>query len=79
MNEPTVVEARFDAQGQLTVLSFTWHGAKLPVTSTGREWVTEAGRHFLLMTTGERVFELVYAPARGVWYVVRDSGGQLRA
>ena len=70
MEEVTEVEARFDAAGKITVLSFTWHGTRLPVTGVGREWEAGDGRHFLVMTTGERVSELVYEEANGVWRVV---------
>ena len=69
MTDPTEVEARFGEDGKITVLSFAWRGRRLPVTSMGREWETEAGHHFLVMTTGERVFELIYHSASGLWHV----------
>lgn len=71
---PTEVEARFGADGTITVFSFTWGGRKLPVTSTGREWTAGDGHHFLVMVTGERVFELVYESAKGVWRAAQVSG-----
>ena len=71
MNEPTEVEARFGTDGRVTVLSFTWRGRKLPITSEGRQWGAEDGFHYLVMTTGERVFELAYEPLSGLWQVVR--------
>jgi hypothetical protein len=36
--EPVEVIARFDDQGRLTPLSFTWQGRSFPVDSTGRRW-----------------------------------------
>ena len=69
MTDPTEVEARFGEDGKITLLSFTWRGRRLPVTSMGREWETEAGHHFLVMTTGERIFELIYHSTSGLWRV----------
>ena len=73
MTAATTVEARFDDTGRITVLSFTWQGRKHPVTSHGRQWEAADGRHLLVMTPGERVFELVYAA--GKWRVVRGPSG----
>ena len=74
MPEPAEVEARFGEDGKTTVLSFTWRGRRLPVTSMGREWEAEDGHHFLVMTTSERVFELVYDPASVRWLAAPASG-----
>ena len=71
MTDPTEVEARFSEDGKITVLSFTWRGRRLPVTSMGREWGADDGFHFLVMTTGERIFELIYHSASGLWHVAR--------
>ncbi len=71
MTDPTEVEARFEADGKIMVLSFTWRGRRLPVTSMGREWETEEGHHFLVMTTGDRIFELNFHATSGLWNVVR--------
>ena len=70
----TTVEARFDDSGRITVLSFTWQGRKRPVISHGRQWQAADGRHLLVMTPGERVFELVYAA--GSWRVARGPRGR---
>jgi hypothetical protein len=67
------VEARFDAEGVITVLSFVWQGAKYPVTSQGRQWEAADGRHILVMTTGDRMFELVW-DGRGPWRVLKAPG-----
>lgn len=71
MNEPTEVEARFGMDGKITILSFTWRGRKLPVLGEGRQWGSEAGFHFLVMTTGERMFEIVYEATSGLWHIVK--------
>ena len=69
MNEATEVEARFGADGRITVLSFTWRGRKRPVLSHGRQWGADDGFHFLVMTTGEQIVELVYVPLSGLWHI----------
>lgn len=74
MTEPTEVEARFGADGKIMVLSFNWKGRRLPVTGAGRQWNGEDGLHFLVMTAGERVFELVYHATTGVWNVAKALG-----
>ncbi len=67
--EKIEVTARFDRDGKITPLSFTWRGQKYPVDSTGRSWVDETGQHFLVMVPGERVYELVFLPAEIHWYL----------
>ena len=71
MTEPAEVEARFDADGKIVVLSFTWRGRRLPVMSMGREWEAEDGHHFLVMTGGEHIFELNFHATSGLWNLVR--------
>jgi len=77
--ETTTVEARFDQTGEITVLSFTWRGRARPVTSVGRHWSAADGRHFLVMTTGERVFELLHEPESGAWKIVSEPERGMRA
>ena len=79
MSEPSEVEARFDAEGKITLLSFTWRGSRLSVTGQGREWEAEDGRHFLVMTTGERIFELAYESKNNIWRVVKIPESKLIA
>jgi lysylphosphatidylglycerol synthetase-like protein (DUF2156 family) len=69
MNEATEVEARFGEDGRISVLSFTWRGRKRPVLSQGRQWGADDGFHFLVMTTGEQIVELVYVPLSGLWTI----------
>ena len=69
------VEVRFDVEGAVTVLSFVWQGFKYPATGQGRQWLAADGQHILVMTTGDRVFELVWA-GRGPWQVLKAPGGR---
>ena len=71
MQEATEVEARFGEDGKISPLSFTWHGQRRAVTSRGRQWGADDGLHFLVMSSGDRVFELVFVPMTGLWHVAR--------
>jgi hypothetical protein len=80
MSEPIEVEVRFGEDGHMTVLSFMWRGRKRPVLSHGRQWGDEDGFHFLLMTTGDQVYELVYAPLSSLWHIAGNpTNGPRRA
>ena len=79
MNDATEVEARFGEDGHVTVLSFTWRGRKRPVLSQGRQWGAEDGFHYLVMTTGEQIVELVFVPLSGLWHVAEAKPKPLSA
>ncbi len=75
--EPSEVEARFGLAGEMTLLTFTWHGSRHAVASQGRQWRAADGWHFVVMAPGERIFELRYAPdAGGTWLVMKVPGGR---
>ena len=67
----TEVEARFGEDGRIAVRRFAWQRRQNVVLSQGRQWVAEDGRHLLVMTGGERVFELVYEAETGLWRMAR--------
>jgi hypothetical protein len=67
--EPLEVTARFDVDGNVTPLSFTWKSSKYTVESTGRHWRDESGMHILIMAMGERVFELLFIPENTFWKI----------
>ena len=79
MNEASEVEARFGEDGRVTVLSFTWHGRKRPVVSQGRQWGADDGFHYLVMTTGEQIVELVFVPLNGLWHIAEARPRPLSA
>ena len=79
MSAATEVEARFGEDGRMTVLSFTWRGRKRPVVSHGRQWGADDGFHFLVMTTGEQIVELVYVPLSGLWHIAEAPARPLSA
>ena len=67
----TEVEARFADDGRITVRRFAWRRRAYVVVSHGRQWVAQDGQHLLVMTAGERVFEIVYDEATGQWRLAR--------
>lgn len=79
LNQTTEVEARFGADGKVTVLAFRWKQRRWPVVSQGRQWI-EAGRlHTLVMTVRERVYELAYDKDSQQWFMVMASEDRLAA
>jgi hypothetical protein len=71
VNEPTSVDARFDADGGVRLRRFTWEGGWLDVSDVGRQWQDAAGRHVLVMVGGRRTFELLLEQESLTWRVVR--------
>ena len=67
--EPIEVTARFDVDGTVTPLRFSWKGQDYPVEGAGRRWLDEDGLHILVMAAGERVFELLSVPQEGRWFI----------
>ncbi|MGD9091650.1 MAG: hypothetical protein PVF74_02300 [Anaerolineales bacterium] len=68
------VTARFDSRGRAMPSSFKWYGVDYFVDSIGRRWVEEDGQHILVMVPGGRVFELLYKPVEGEWYLIPVGG-----
>lgn len=67
--QPIQVTAHFDEEGKIRPLRFTWRGSDYQVESTGRHWQASDGRHILVMVPGGRIFELVYIPTEGRWFL----------
>jgi len=67
--EPVEVTARFDLDGKIIPLTFSWREKNYKVASVGRSWEDEAGRHILVMTPGDRIYQLVFIPAESLWYL----------
>jgi hypothetical protein len=77
--EPIEVTARFDEQGKITPVRFTWKGSVYLVESTGRRWQAEDGLHILVMVPGERVFELLFHAEETRWYLGRGGTNRMAA
>jgi len=71
--EPIEVTARFDQQGTVTPLQFTWKGNLRRVESTGRRWKDEAGQHILVMVASGRMYQLTFRSEEGRWYLSRSA------
>lgn len=72
---PQAIEAlaRFDSQGRATPVELTWQGAKHPVEAVGRRWEDGRGQHVLVMISGGRVFEALFASTEGRWFLLRSG------
>jgi hypothetical protein len=73
------VLARFDAQGKVTPLRFSWQGQEFEIESTGRRWQAEDGLHILVMTPGGRMFELLLLASEFRWYLSRVGQDRMLA
>jgi len=67
--EPIEVTFRFDPQGKIYPLGFTWKGHRYVILSVGRRWEAANDSHILVMTANERVFELVYSQNEAHWFL----------
>lgn len=77
--ETVEVLARFDTQGKVTPMNFTWNGHTYPIESTGRCWQDVRGKHILVMVPGERVFELLFNVQEGLWFLLKVGEGRTMA
>ena len=71
VDEPTAIDAHFEAEGTVRPRRFTWHWTQLDVSDVGRQWTDTAGRHVLVMTADQRTFELLLERENLTWRVVR--------
>jgi hypothetical protein len=70
-NDSVTVTASMDHQGQIAPKAFTWHGKRYTLTSVGRQWDTEEGRHILVESAGGDRFELQLSRLDLVWRLKR--------
>jgi|MudIll2142460700_1097286.scaffolds.fasta_scaffold562992_2 hypothetical protein len=75
--EAVEVTVRFDTNGKVTPLRFTWKDIRYQVESTGRRWQAADGQHILVMVVGGGVFELLFVPQAGVWYLGRADQSRM--
>lgn len=71
--EQIEVTARFNLDGKVFPLNFTWRGKTYWVESTGRRWRDEHGLHVLTMVPGGTVYDLVFNQSEGIWFL-RQTG-----
>ena len=75
--ESIEITARFDQQGIVTPLNFTWKDSFQRVESTGRRWEDESGLHILVMVSSGRIYELIYKSEERCWYIGRTESDRL--
>lgn len=71
MDESIIVEARFESQGRIVPLSFTWQENRYQVSDLGRQWESAGERHFLVMIPSGEVFELAFLIPENQWRMRR--------
>lgn len=64
------VKARFDQQGGIIPQEFVWQERRFMVASVGRIWSEAGERHLLVMDPQAKVYELVFNPDEGRWYLI---------
>jgi hypothetical protein len=67
--EPIEVTARFNLTGRIDPIDFTWKGHHYRIESTGRRWDAPDGQHILVMSYGDRVYELLFSPSDRRWFL----------
>jgi hypothetical protein len=76
--DPIEVTARFELDGKVTPLRIKWKGHDYLIEGTGRRWQAQDGLHLLVMAAGERVFELLFIPKDGQWFIKPVGSGVTR-
>jgi len=71
MSEPIAVEARFEVDGNLRPIAFEWNEKRFVIDSHGRRWEENGNQHFLVLVTGDQVFELAFLPSKNQWQLIR--------
>jgi hypothetical protein len=71
LNDPIVVDARFEKDGSIRPNAFAWKGLHYKIDSVGRQWEEQDIRHILVMVNGDKVFELSFTPSTLCWHLIR--------
>jgi hypothetical protein len=65
------VTASIDHQGQIMPQGFIWQGKQQTITSAGRQWETDQGRHILVEAANGDRFELLLSRDDLLWRLKR--------
>jgi hypothetical protein len=71
VDERVSVVAAMDGEGQMNPQRVTWQARKYRITSVGRQWDEEDGRHILVETVDGTRFELLLRREDFVWRIKR--------
>ncbi|MCZ7570116.1 MAG: nicotinamide-nucleotide amidohydrolase family protein [Ardenticatenaceae bacterium] len=75
---PVAVEATFEPDGQITPVALTLEGRVQRISQRGRQWTDATGaRHFLVMTTPDAIYELIFVPRTLSWRAITKTGGHV--
>lgn len=67
--KPVEVWVDIDQDGNMIPTDFSLGGVKYRIDSIGRQWVRGKRRHFLVMVPIDKVYELIYEPQGGRWFI----------
>ena len=70
-DEPIMVTASIDLDGQTIPKSISWQGEKYTLTAVGRQWETDDGRHVLVEAANGDRFEIQLSRKDLLWYMKR--------
>ncbi len=76
VDEPVEVDVHIDAQGEARPTAFTWRKRAYPITGIERTYTQEDDHYFLVMSWGERIFELRWHRPDNRWFICRAPGRQ---
>jgi hypothetical protein len=71
VDERVSVVAAMNDEGQVNPQRLTWQARKYRITSVGRQWDEEDGRHILAETVDSTRFELLLQREDFVWRIKR--------
>ena len=72
MSNAIHVEARFRDDGEIVPFAFVWEERRFAVLALGRQWQEDSSRHFLVMTSEDKMFEIIYNEDEGNWCMGRS-------
>jgi hypothetical protein len=67
--EPVEVTVRFDVDGHIHPLQFSWLGTQIAVASSGRRWTDGIELHILVMDHQALVYELIFSHVEFRWFL----------
>ena len=67
--KPVEVWVDIDQNGNMLPTDFSLGGVKYRIDSIGRQWIRSNRRHFLVMVPIDKVYELIFDPQEGRWFL----------
>jgi hypothetical protein len=79
IGEAIDVNVHINAEGEVRPLSFTWRGQHYPISGIGRTYTQDGDRYFLVVTPGDRIFELRWHIPDNRWFIARAPASRMVA